>query len=103
MRKVTKETVIAFLNKTSKKVGNTVVTVVDGETALSLHGNIIALNKDGVIQINNKGYETNTTKERLNGLLEMLDEPKIYQSNFSWYRDIDGVKTEFPYNEWVTI
>ena len=71
------------------------------------HGNIIALKdrKSGAIQITNCGWETNTTKERLNGLIQAVKghEQKIYQKNFNWYWDIDGVKTEFPYAQYVTL
>ena len=104
MRKVTEQTVRAFFNGEKKSIGNTVVTVVDGETALSLHGNIIALrDSKGVVQINNKGYTTNTTKERLNGILSYLNNDYIKQIKGEWFIVSDGEKTEFPYAEWVTL
>jgi len=103
MKKVTRNTIIAFLNETNKRETNTIVQVNDDNTTLSLHNNIIAINTNGVIEINNKGYLTQTTKERLNGILELIGKPTIYQSKGVWYRDIDGVKTEFPTDDWVTI
>ena len=94
----------AFLNSEPKLVGATEVAVVDGESALSLHGNIIALKgADSVIQFNNKGYETNVTKSRLNAILSKISTAKIQQIQNEWYMVQDGVKVPFPYNEWVTL
>ena len=104
MRKVTAETVRAFFNGTKKTVGNTKITVVDGETAMSLHNNIIALRSaDGVVMINNKGYDTPTTKERLNGILSHLNNDYIQQKNFAWIWKHNGKVSDFPYAEWVTL
>lgn len=108
MRKVTVATVSAFIAGNKISMGNTTVSVVDGhDVALSLHGHIIALHntKTGEIKINNKGYETNVTKERLNGIISDVCgySQCIYQRNWAWYWDIDGVKTDFPSAEWVTI
>ncbi len=104
MKKVTEQTAQAFFNGTKKTVGNTTVTVVDGETSMALHGNIIAIKSvDGVVQINNKGYDTPTTKERLNGILSHLNNDYIQQIKGKWFIVSDGKKTEFPYDEWVTI
>ena len=104
MRKVVEQTSQAFMNGTAISVGNTLVTVVDGETALHLHGNIIALKSaKGVVQISNKGYDTNVTKSRLNGILSYFNK-KIIQKQGEWYLfDKDNKSVEFPYNEWVTI
>ena len=107
MRKVTETQVNNYLNDVQKTVGNTTVSVNEDTTAMMYHGNIIALKdrKSGAIQITNCGWETNTTKERLNGLIQAVKghEQKIYQRNFNWYLDIDGVKTEFPYAQYVTL
>ena len=104
MRKVTEQTVQAFFNGTKKTVGNTTVTVVDGETAMALHGNIIAIRSaEGVVKINNKGYDTPTTKERLNCILSRCNNSYIQQKNFAWLYTVDGKTSDFPYAEWVTI
>lgn len=76
-RKVTKNIVNAFVNHRSAKEGN---SKTDG-TTLWLHGNAIAQWRDGVIWITNAGWQTSTTKERLNGLPNV----RIYQKDFSWY------------------
>lgn len=107
MRKITSQSVNAFVQNRSFSSSNTVVSVNEQTTALILHGHVIAMKNraNGVVSISNKGYTTNTTKERLNGLIEELCgyENKIYQRNYEWYWDIDGVKTEFPCGEFTVL
>lgn len=79
MRKVTKQAVTAFNTFCNQKggdavrtyrasFGNTVVTHENLETRIALHGNVIARSIGGVLSINLCGWNTNTTRERLNGL-----------------------------------
>ena len=69
MRKVTQETAEAFLYGERKQIGN---TKTDGQ-GLYLHNNKIAwYNSDGDIQINMCGWGSVTTRERLNGLLNLM-------------------------------
>jgi hypothetical protein len=69
MRKVTRETVIAFVNGTARTVSNTCST----GTELILHGNVIARkDENGGITATLASWPTPTTKERLNGLCELL-------------------------------
>tara|TARA_R110000764_G_scaffold212847_1_gene299214 strand:+ start:230 stop:547 length:318 start_codon:yes stop_codon:yes gene_type:complete len=81
MRKVTRETVKAFLNGKTKSMGNTVST----GNALLLHGHEIATrHDDGKISISMCGWGTVTTRERLNGLLRMVGASfSISQRNYS--------------------
>ena len=65
MRKITKEIVAAFMNHKTKCIGN---SYTDG-TILYLHGNAIARHRcDGGIEVTTAGWNTVTTRERLNGL-----------------------------------
>lgn len=64
MRKVTREIVSAFLNHETKRVSN---SYTDG-TSLYLHGNEIAVHVKGGIEVTTAGWNTPTTRERLNGL-----------------------------------
>lgn len=68
MRKVTEETVTAFLARKPKSIGNTCST---GDE-LRLHGNTIAYweSENGII-LKMAGWGTATTRERLNGVLEL--------------------------------
>ena len=85
MRKITNESVNAFLNaKNFRKANMEVVLADDGSTVkLLLHGNKIAWYKKGTssIFICSGGWCSNTTKERLNSL------PKVYikQKQGVWY------------------
>jgi hypothetical protein len=81
MRKITREAQRAFKRGRPFKKGNTEVKVQENITALSLHGNTIALENENGVFIQNAGYFTATTKERLNGLYGI----HIQQKNFEWY------------------
>jgi len=83
MRKITRESIDAFNSNVTFSKANTTVTVSDTTTVLLLHGNSIAY-KDiatGKVEITNCGWDTTTTKERLNG----LDEVEIRQRQGQWY------------------
>ena len=90
MRKITKEIVAAFMNHETKKIGN---SRTDG-TTLYLHDNAIAKwDAEGRLWVTNAGWESTTTKERLNGIPGV----SIYQKNYTWYlndRPWDGSWTE---------
>lgn len=64
MRKVTRTVIAAFLAGKSKSVAN---TSTDGQS-LFLHGNCIAYKKGLALVVTTCGWNTNTTRERLNGL-----------------------------------
>ena len=82
MRKITKESVNAFLMGKTFNKGNMSVTK-EGETfRLKLHGNTIAtIDELGVLSVSNAGWASNTTKERLNGLPGV----SVNQKNWNWY------------------
>jgi hypothetical protein len=82
MRKITADAVRAFRNRQTFKRGNTEVRVFDNSVALYLHGNMLAeYAVDGALYINDGGWQSNTTKERLNGLPNV----HIQQKNFQWF------------------
>jgi hypothetical protein len=84
MRKITRESVNAFNNDQNFKKGNTEVEVLPNVTIMRLHGNAIAYRHNDpkrTLSITNCGWESNTTKERLNA----LEGVNIRQKNFIWY------------------
>ena len=81
MRKITIESVTAFENSYEFNKQNMSVCVDGRETLLKLHGNTIAKKSGGKLFITNCGWETTTTKERLNA----LNGVSISQKNFIWY------------------
>ena len=105
MRKVTRTIARAFYCGDSESCGN---TRTDGKSVW-LHGNKIAeKDEHGNLLITNAGFETNVTKERLNGLLQLGNfpqwpSPHIYQKNFTWYLSVGQRTLEFPCNVWVNV
>ena len=84
MRKITTESTKAFLNAEPFKKANMEVKVAPNVTILLLHGNAIAYKYNDpkqTLSITNCGWESNTTKERLNALPNV----NISQVNFVWY------------------
>lgn len=69
MRKITSQAIAAFNSGKNFKSGATQVNTRIGGTELVLHGNVIARRIDGEgLSINLCGWNTPTTRERLNGL-----------------------------------
>lgn len=100
MRKVSRAVVTAFLNCQSKKVGN---TYTNGGF-LYLYGNQIASNVNGAIRIFDGGFSSATTKERLNAVLDLMNDSNtyetvatcVYQRNYAWYVQLNNCdKTDF--------
>jgi len=106
MRKITRDAVEAFVNGDNFKRDNTEVRTVNNELLMYLHNNLIAyrcLGFDSVF-INDAGWQTKTTKERLNGILDAYhSDSLIYQKNYQWYLSRHGEVEEFPSNKWVSI
>jgi hypothetical protein len=71
MRKITEQAVDAFMDARPYKSSNTIVEVLPNVTILKLFGNKIAYrynDPERTLSITNCGWQTPTTKERLNGL-----------------------------------
>jgi DNA-binding LacI/PurR family transcriptional regulator len=89
MRQITYDAVKAFLSGYNFKRSNTEVKyhVEDDRYRMYLHGNCIAEKLGGrsKVYISCAGWTSNTTKERLNGILDTLNKPRIYQKDWVWY------------------
>jgi len=96
MRKITQEATKAFYGGYSFRKDNTEVIINDNARLFYLHGNCIAKKVlgDG-LYINHCGWQTNTAKERLNGILAAYRSAWIYQKDFVWYIVKDEKETEF--------
>lgn len=81
MRKLTRESISAFLTNTRFRKSNMSVEVDGNESRLCLHGNLIARKTGDELLITNAGWRSNTTKERLNALPNV----SIYQKQGQWY------------------
>lgn len=81
MKIVTQNAVATFYRKGNATFSNTQVVTENGVTSMFLFGNKIAEEKEGVLRITNVGWESNTTKERLNS----LNGVSIQQKKGEWY------------------
>ena len=77
----------AIHNNLNWSSGNTQVVTNDGVSTVYLHGNKIALIDDNSMTIFDGGWQSNTTKSRLNALCEefCISGEGVYQKNFQWY------------------
>jgi len=85
MRKITREAAQAMKSGINYSNSNTVVHSDGG--VMDLHGNTIAIfDGDSKLTLRDSGWRSNTTKERLNGLLYTFSsEWRIYQLKGKWY------------------
>ena len=89
MRKIESQMCAAVQSNIDWKSGNTEVTI-DKETNTSsvyLHGNLIATVTDNDMTIYDGGWQTTTTKSRLNALCSefCVDGEGVFQKDFAWY------------------
>ncbi len=108
MRKVEREMIQAIIEKNPHWYSGNTRVESDGKYAVvSLHGNRIASynHSNSSLSVTNCGYETNTTKSRLNALIQFVlgGTSGIYQHNFNWFLRKGKEVTEFPYNQWVAV
>ena len=109
MRKIEQQMNEAILNRKDFFKGNTSVENYITETGareavVKLHGNHIATVGD-TLQISDAGWQTVTTKSRLNALCnEFAEGCYVFQKNFDWFLgDADGNVLPFPTEEFVTV
>ena len=69
------------------KSGNTEVVTNETTSNVYLHGNLIATVTDTDMTIFDGGWQSNTTKSRLNALCQefCISGEGVFQSNFLWY------------------
>jgi hypothetical protein len=111
-RKITREAVRAFYLGRPFSSANTRVYIEDNEVKMMLHSTVIASRVFNPVHgpqmfynvrtgdygnhkltLNTGGWTSNTTKERLNGLVGV----SVYQKNFQWFlngKEWDGNKIE---------
>lgn len=105
MRDITRQAIEAFLSATHFAKQNTEVHVVERPTEvlvrLLLHGNIIATRTVGynLVDITTAGWNTATTRERLNGLPNVnvsQRKGQLYLNGHKW----SGVDALVPMKGW---
>jgi len=102
MRKIEQETIQAIRDRKEywHKANMEVETNTDNEgytvVSVMLHGHTIMEISDSIILISDCGYQTSTTKSRLNAILSELipGQASVYQKNFEWFLVANGETRE---------
>ena len=98
MRKIEQQMISAVQNDQRWSSANTtVIPGWEGTSDVYLHGNRIATVGDTWIQIFDGGFQSKTTKSRLNALLSAfgMDGEYIFQKNFQWFVNYNGSPIPF--------
>ena len=100
MRKIEQQMIQAVANNKSWTNANTSVTYCPetDESRVYLHGNHIATVGDDFLQVFDGGWQTNTTKSRLNALINRFCNAVtdgVYQRQHVWYLMDNKVEREF--------
>jgi hypothetical protein len=89
MRKIEKQMCAAIQANKNWQSGNTSVHFNEetGESIVRLHGNLIAIIDDTSMQIFDGGWQSVTTKSRLNALCDefCIAGEGVFQRNFKWF------------------
>ena len=106
MRKIEETMNQMIRNGVAWSSGNTCITYdpTDNMSAeVFLHGNHIATVSDDALTLySGGGWFTNTTKSRLNALIQEFSfKGGIFQKNFNWY--VQMFKTVTPFHEGITL
>ena len=106
MRKIEQEMNAAISNNLNWQKDNTAVTFdpETNESKVYLHGNHIATVGDDFVQIFDGGWQSNTTKSRLNAILSEhgIQGEGVFQRNWNWFvhKFVGQAGTSPVYNEY---
>ena len=100
MRKIEQQMNDAVANNKNWQSANTSVHYCEenGESIVRLHGNKIAVIGDDFLQIFDGGWQTNTTKSRLNALIDRFCNAVtdgVFQKDYQWYIRDNKVTRDF--------
>ena len=98
MRKIESQMVNAIRNGQNWRLANTEVSTKDGVSLVYLHNNLIAKVTAFGVSLYDGGWQSVTTKSRLNAIINgLLDGVKngVFQRNFCWYVQDNGVEMMF--------
>ena len=92
--------IAAIKGNTDWKSANTEVINIEGVSFVYLHGNQIATIDDDSLTLFDGGWQTTTTKSRLNALLSEFGytcgtkREYVFQKQFEWFVNFVDTKTE---------
>ena len=100
MRLIECQMCLAVINKKNWRKDNTEVLYSPSRdvSCVYLHKNLIATIDKHSVEIYDGGYQSNTTKSRLNALINGLCNPEVYgvfQKNYEWFIYDNGETVEF--------
>ena len=98
MRKIESNMNAAIKANKNWKNANTSVITEDGVSEVRLHGNLIAKVGDDFVTIFDGGWQSNTTKSRLNAIINEFCNAYtdgVFQKDFAWYVRDNKVTKEF--------
>ena len=97
MRKIELQMCDAIKNSVDFKSANTEVISCTNVSDVYLHGNLIARIGETWIELFDGGYQTKTTKSRLNAILKEfgMDGEKVFAKNFDWFVQYNGSPIPF--------
>ena len=87
MRKIESQMNQAIQSDKNWHSGNTMVKHDHGVSFVFLHGNLIAEIGDDWLKLYDGGWQSNTTKSRLNAILAQFgaDGERVFQKSFEWF------------------
>lgn len=87
MRKIESQMNAAITKSVDWKSANTEVRNIDGVSFVYLHGNKIAEVGDTFIRLYDGGWQSNTTKSRLNAILweHGIGGESVFQKSYQWF------------------
>ena len=98
MRKIESQMVNAIRNGQDWRYGNTEVSTKDGVSLVYLHNNLIAKVTAFGVCLFDGGWQSHTTKSRLNAIINgLMDGVKygVFQRDFQWYVQDHSVSVPF--------
>jgi hypothetical protein len=96
MRKIERLMNAAITSEKDFTLDNTHVTTKDGVSFVFLHGNCIAQIGDTFVRLFDGGWQTVTTKSRLNAILAVHGNgERVFQKNWNWFVSTADGDVEF--------
>ncbi len=102
MRKIEAQMNRAISQEIDWQKDNTQVINIEGVSFVYLHSNLIAMIADTWLELFDGGYQSVTTKSRLNAILaEHGTGERVYQKNFQWF--VSTINGEVPFNDGIKL
>ena len=97
MRKIEKQIIEAIKENKDLKIANSEVISCTNVSDVYLHGNLIARIGETWIELFDGGYQSVTTKSRLNAILAAhgVGNEYVFQKNFQWFINYQGAPIPF--------